>query len=493
MGWVIGTMRRFGADERGMALILVSVMLPVIIGFALLAIDMSRANSLHYDLQRGADSFAIAGAAELDGRDDAIVRSDRAIANLVDNNYRFSDAGPQQLLTSAGITRRYLRSLPPDDSTAIRVEDVITDEVAGATEAVFVEVSVNPTGFDAIFPASFLTGSASDNSFNVSATAVAGNAGTVVCDMVPVFICNPFPGEDLYEVANSGEFYNKGIKMIMGSTSWGPGNFGFLRPEEAHGYGENELAADLARGSVPECVNSRQVFTQTGNFTEKAKAGFNTRFDLYGPHFGKTGAAWPAAPNIRKGYKFKPKGPNPGTDPCDMIPAEDPANFRQMTTDQTYATGSQIGDGDWDYEGYLAANGFDSADMAGFVDSDGNAYTNANPPPRYDLYIYELQNGLVDDPSLGNEIGTPQCHTSPSTDPNRRLIYAAILDCSDEDVQDELNGASGSPPAIGFASFFLTEAVGDDDIVYAEIVDIDGAKGRGTMENFSREEVQLYR
>ena len=40
-------LRRFARDERGAALILVTVMLPVLVGFSLLAIDMSRVNNLH--------------------------------------------------------------------------------------------------------------------------------------------------------------------------------------------------------------------------------------------------------------------------------------------------------------------------------------------------------------------------------------------------------------------------------------------------------------
>ncbi|RWN61623.1 MAG: hypothetical protein EOR99_30405, partial [Mesorhizobium sp.] len=45
-------LRSFWNDQRGMALILVSIMLPAIIGFSLLAIDMSRVNNLHNDLQK---------------------------------------------------------------------------------------------------------------------------------------------------------------------------------------------------------------------------------------------------------------------------------------------------------------------------------------------------------------------------------------------------------------------------------------------------------
>lgn len=482
--------RTFWHDQRGIALILVSVMLPAIIGFALLTIDMSRANNLHNDLQKGADAFAIAGAAELDGNPDAIIRSDRAIANLVDNTYKFSNAGPMPTLTNAGITRRYLRSLPPNDTDAIRVQDVITDEVDDAGEAEFVEVTVNPTGFSAIFPASFLTGSTADNSFNVGATSVAGFAGVVVCDMTPLFICNPFPGQNLQDVANNQNFYRKGIKLVMGSTSWGPGNMGFLRPAVSHGYGEGDLADDIAHVDFPECVNSRGIYTQTGNLTEKAKAAFNTRFDIYGPHFSKTDASVPPAPNIRKGFDFAPKGKKPGTDPCDKIPGTDLTKFHSLTQDTAYPLfDGRIGNGLWDYEGYVATN-YPNGELDNFDHEDGSAYTNANPPSRYDLYKYEIDNDLVDTLSVGQETGEPLCHASPSTDPDRRLIYAAIVDC--DLFQSELNGQSGSLTAMGFASFFLTEPVTGDDVL-AEIVDIDGNKGRGTMMGFAKDNVQLYR
>src|SRR5690349_20877651 len=73
-------------DTSGMALIYVTLALPVIIGMALLAVDFSRLANLHSSLQHGADALALAGAAELDQRPDAIVRSDRALENLINQN-----------------------------------------------------------------------------------------------------------------------------------------------------------------------------------------------------------------------------------------------------------------------------------------------------------------------------------------------------------------------------------------------------------------------
>ncbi|MER9303488.1 pilus assembly protein TadG-related protein [Mesorhizobium sp. M0496] len=503
---MLRTIRAFWHDQRGIALILVSIMLPAIIGFSLLTIDMSRANNLHNDLQKGADAFALAGAAELDGNPDAIIRSDRAIANLIDNTYKFSNVGPIQTLTNAGITRRYLRSLPPNDTDAIRVEDVITDEVGGAGEAEFVEVTVNPTGFSAIFPASFLTGSTADNSFNVRATSVAGFAGVVVCDMTPLFICNPFEGSGipLHQVVSDQNFYRKGIKLVQGggAGAWGPGNFGFLNPTGVPGYGAGDLADDIAQADTPECINSRGVNMRTGGPQPAVRDAINVRFDIYGGQMHSNDPLIPPAPNVRKGYKYKnSKNPNAcNMDPVTSSDAEWP-NYRHMTQDTAYdSTYDRIGNGMWDYEGYMAANGFTTADMADFVDSEGNAYSNANPPSRYDLYKYELStrgtgNDLVASPSLGGETGAAACHANPSTDPDRRLIYGAIINCIEH--EEDLNGASGDPiPAVGFASFFLTEPVDNvrtNGDILAEIVDIDGIEGRGTMVGFAKDNVQLYR
>src|SRR5687767_839694 len=85
--------KRFCQSEDGVSLVLVTITLPVILGLGLLVIDGSRFYSLHNDLQKAADAFALAAAAELDGANDAIERADRALANLVQNVSSFSTEG----------------------------------------------------------------------------------------------------------------------------------------------------------------------------------------------------------------------------------------------------------------------------------------------------------------------------------------------------------------------------------------------------------------
>jgi hypothetical protein len=82
-------------DRRGAALLYVSMLLPVLIGGGLLAIDASRLFNLQTSLQEGADALALAGAAELDrrpafgGAPSSIDRATNAINNLVQNQSVF--------------------------------------------------------------------------------------------------------------------------------------------------------------------------------------------------------------------------------------------------------------------------------------------------------------------------------------------------------------------------------------------------------------------
>src|SRR6476646_5706932 len=77
-------------DTTGIILPYVTMMLVVIIGVALLALDGARYMSLQTQLQNGADALALAGAAELDRLPDAETRAIRAIDNLVANGTLFS-------------------------------------------------------------------------------------------------------------------------------------------------------------------------------------------------------------------------------------------------------------------------------------------------------------------------------------------------------------------------------------------------------------------
>ncbi len=478
-------LRDFWNDQRGIALILVSVMLPAIIGLSVLAIDMSRANNLQNDLQKGADGLALAAAAELDGKSDSITRADRALTQLVSNHYFFSGTGGgDQTLQAAGVTRRYLRSLPASDASPVAAANVITDEVAGAGDAKYIEVTVTPVGFYSMFPVSFMTGKTSDDSFKIGAVSVAGFR-SAVCDFTPMFICNPYGnGNDgLNTMAQRLTGHKRDMIALKTQKNgqYGPGNYGFLQTPDGD-MATPKITEMFASIKPKACYTNDGVDTRPGNIPP-VNDGINVRFDIY-PNGNKYDpATYPPAPNVLKGMVVK----NAGKKNCSYdTPSNGQAsNYMGLPRDTCLGTANgcstdvpaRLGDGTWARTSYFSVNHPGVAFPPSGLTSDAS---------RYEVYEWELNNTS----SHGSEPAGPQCNTG-STDPKRRLIDVAILDCASLNI----GGSGGNYPVQTFASFFLTEPAGGppDADIYGEIVDMTGRGGQGTLDNFLRNEVQLYR
>src|SRR6266480_3269735 len=89
-------------DTSGIILPYVTMMLVVIVGLSVLAVDGARLMSLQTQLQNGADALALAGAAELDRLPDAETRARTAIERLLTNSTRFG-SGAHRTITVSNI------------------------------------------------------------------------------------------------------------------------------------------------------------------------------------------------------------------------------------------------------------------------------------------------------------------------------------------------------------------------------------------------------
>lgn len=472
--------KRFGVSESGAVLIYVTLLMPVLIGFSLLAIDFSRLAHLSTSLQKGADALALAGAAELDRKPTAITRANAAIAGMVANRHKFSTGGAATVAVSS---TRFLTALPTDDATAIPSANVTTDPLL----ARFVEVTVTAQTLNTIFPVSLVTGRATATT---GARAVAG-FNAAVCKFTPMFICNPYEGggTSLFAVVNSATHRRQQLKLQSGpggESPYFPGNYGWLdSPSFGNGSnGANVLRDALASISPPACFIQNGVSQRTGNVAS-ADAAINTRFDIWeGPYNSQhTNASYRPAHNVRKGYIPKSSG-NPN--PCNIEPTN--PNTNKLGRDSAFPNaGGRLGNGNWNFVGYWAAN-------YGTAAPNGWDNTDANRPSRHDVYKYENDNGLIATPAVGGlaagETGAPACYSGGaiSADPDRRTVYAAVINCSNLNV----HGNSGGPlPVLAFAKFFLTEPVAADGTIYAEIT---GLVEPGTVGNeVARDLVQLYR
>jgi len=288
--------RAFGSDTRGVILPYVTVMLVVIVGIAVLALDGARGMSLQTQLQNAADAFALAGAAELDGTSSAITRATNAINNTVTNTTLPGMGNQTVQLASAPL---FLSSLPADTVDPIPGANYTTDPA----KARFVEVKVQPTSLQNILPASFFGGS---NTLIAAAQAVAGRGDEVICGIPPLFMCNPYETAGMTDeqatdalrtsIANPVEHRRQ---WKLGTNKSGPGQFGWLVPPDGN-MGASNLSNWIAQTRPSACYKKSSVDLNTGQKTS-VYDGFNVRFDLYKGSLNYDPAHAPGV-NVRKGY-----------------------------------------------------------------------------------------------------------------------------------------------------------------------------------------------
>ena len=477
---ILGFVRRLARDEGGAALIYVSIALTVFMGFAALVIDGGRLFTLDTELQSAADAIALAGAAELDGNADAQTRAAAAMNNLVQNADTFGN-DPTAIVGATEYTARFLSALPDDDQP-------LSGATVAATqpEARFVEVTVNERQVDSMFA----TAIGGDDTAAAEAVAVAGFT-SAVCKFTPLFICNPYEGTDdslayFTSRVESAEERRRiiALKKSGSGASYFPGNFGFL--ESDFGPGANELKESLASVDPGSCFRQDGVETQTGS-VNSVRHAINTRFDMYEGNFNskKNNASFRPAENVTKGYL-----PTGGGGCNSALDTEAP--FTAMGfPHEAYDPSTRMGDGNWDFEAYWGVNHPTTSAPNGWDNSDENR------PSRYDVYEWEVANEIPDNSATGGEDGNPTCSSSTvSPEPDRRIIYAAVLNCDELD----LTGGSGDTvPALTFVKMFITEPMtklpgtgltDEDDTLYVEMVDI---VEPGVDDEVVHDIVQLYR
>jgi hypothetical protein len=382
------------------------------------------------------------------------------------------------------------------------------------------------------------------------ATAVA-TMTTSVCDIPPLYICNPFEydssgtyiGNTLQTQFNNGAFHGKMIRLHPGgSDTHNPGNFGFLQMPGSPGADAiNDFFAGIGN---PTCYDSNTVTTKTGA-SDAIRQGINTRFDIYEGQYAAGGAnsfkPYPAQ-NVRKGA-IPYVGPgNSGVDYCVDQGAGGPK--AKLSDDHVYditegrfdynsnddfayglpdndtmvamnngASGAMIGSSSaWNIDRYFQVNygvtpGSDAPDTTSPHPDNVTSSRTGLPPSRYDVYLAEISNNWHLIPSVGNpsgvgESGGNQCGQDMSpvrspqpAEPDRRVLVAAIIDCKS---QSATGGGSNTYVVNSYASLFMTRPMyrynpGVDSTIDVEMIDVTGDGGTGTLEHFVRDEAILVR
>jgi hypothetical protein len=478
----------FRDDTSGIILPYVTILLVIIIGAAVLALDGARYMALQTQLQNGADALALAGAAELDRLPDAQFRAVNAINALL-ANAAFAGTGPNRRIEVANI--QFYSRLPDSDARPMSEGMLTTD----GTNTRFVMVTVRPVTLGTLLPAIFFGGS---SVITTGASAVAG-FDQVVCNVTPLFVCNPFESDGMsYEQATQALQAGSAnpslqrplilLRQNPGDNTYKPGDYGFLEADSS-GSDTDAVVDSLASTHPTACYRQSSVRLRPG-FIGTVRDGLNVRFDLYSGSMisNRNNPDYRPSLNVRKGYV------GGGDNGC----TAQPATSWPIGSPPNQATGlpldngwpnmeGRMGDGHWDFDTYWQVNHGGAGRQPPIV--NGSPANNSNLPSRYGVYRYEIEQGMVEDRSPGGESGAPACYGGGvySDAPDRRIIQAAVLNCLSLDLGE---GPQSTVPVAAFGKFFLTLplAVSQTD-VFVEMEGLVDPSDR--TQNFDM--VQLFR
>jgi Flp pilus assembly protein TadG len=486
---LLSLLRKFGRDECGAILAQSSIYLIVTMAMVGLAIDGGRFLQLHNNLQDLADAAALAGAAQLDGAQDAQTRATnaaQAIANR-DPPARFSyDSGG-----STTITTTFLNALNPDtvangpkDSYYIKVTTASSTTNAGFLAAV---TRIN----------------------NVThATAIAQGFGNNVANCAPIqsFMCSPFETTE----TNPGNANNFSSNLSIGTMvhlvngANAPGNWGLLQPPPPANNNPHEQVAFWAENTLgQQCITGpTQANTRTGDVAKDAQSGMNVRFDspvgsgdesVSAPIvIDGTKSAGGSGPNhlngnncqhFGKGYPVTCSPPSScvitGSANAVTPPNFDPTNYSatcNSTTSSAYScplprdrTFTDVSTGNAAWSPLLVGNGANQTDLQAYWQNHHSGSFPTIPTgtaPRYYIYQQEASGAAAfTTASDAVEPHGPQCTNSTRGPASRRVINVAIVDCNYWGI----TGHSTPIPATTLiAQFFMTEPALDDGSMYVE-------------------------
>ena len=451
--------------QQGMVIVMLVLVIVILLGIAALALDLGRLYVLKSEMQNAADAAALAAAAELNAKDDAIERATAAAKELVIHDSHF--ARVRELLgtdvelgitfyCSIGGTQDANAECPGDPDPEDENKKLLTSPNDDA-EAHYVKITLDPTlgdendqhyGIDLYFlPVLNVFGINTARTAVTSATALAGRH-FYFCNYPPVMMCDPYE--------HSGGFRNTvsvGDQILLKlqggpNAKWTPGTFGFLDMPEGKppvfnpAGGASQLAPKLANEGNVGCTPP-MIMPETGQMATPMQSAMNTRFDEYGhPPFNYADAYkdYPPAKNITSYGDYSGSCPLPANYCNDVAHRQEPVCWRDSAV-RCPGGVTRIGDGDWERLGYWTAK-------------HGSA-----PPPatlnsmsRYDVFTYETANGMIPEQPAFE-------HQSVASD-DRRVLFVAVLSCDALGVKPN-EVFPVTEPNDGFAKLFLTERVGD--------------------------------
>jgi Flp pilus assembly protein TadG len=443
--------RRFWRDQDGQALLLITIMLPVLLGFVGLAIDATRFTGIHSELQNMADAAALAGAQQLDGKSDAITRATSAANTLSTQNApKLSNVSVDGVQIGTPIFYRVLTGDLDPTTNKTATADVVTTD---ATKANYIKVT---TIYRSLNPLILVANGLGQQSARATATA---SSTFVACNVQPLMLCNPNFPNDFSAVR--GQLYGF---TVNGNAPASPGNFNLLDPPGQTSSSDPDIR-NLLSSARPNVCYTDNLSPDQGNKANAVAIGINSRFDIQPS--GSNGATY-------AGMDFTP----------DVNTIKGDTNNTCMSSGSTGTQGQGGGQGNTSLDaaaqlpggtnfttttgGAIYSTTMDATGAASYLAAHHSGLSSWPAGwTRYDMYKAEIAGSIA-------LTGTEKLQRTPNTCANktaaadRRLFSVAIVNC---DPSNPLPG--NSIPFVeshSYAQFFLTKPVDQSNIIWAEFV-----------------------
>ncbi|CAM3995732.1 Tad domain-containing protein [Vibrio neonatus] len=269
-------------------MIIFTLALTVLLGFAALAIDMNHVVLNKARVQNSVDAAALAAAVVADSGKTTQEIANAALDSV--KNYSSSAGNSEIAVTQNAVfgAGGSSLSLPLSDSATILIQfsndptvfpssSFQRKNASGEFNDVYVRVQVTGVALDGFFVGLFNVNK------SVSASAVAGPSSSVsssseLCNLVPMAVCAKDSSDDEFGGYSDGDY------QVLKESSWKdsdfntPGNFQLL-----NFTGINDVAEQLA-GGYDGCLSEGSVSVSTGVKGGLVKDGLNTRFGDYQGH-----------------------------------------------------------------------------------------------------------------------------------------------------------------------------------------------------------------
>jgi hypothetical protein len=460
----------FSRQERGAALILFAVLIPVMMGIIGLVLDGGRVFIMNNEQQDLADAAALAGARELDGTEAGKVAAEAAARGLIDG------INPRGLTEGAdGVqidTIRFCETLAPivpadgfDPWNACILADEDEPENANFIEVTTVQRDVSPV---------FTVALGADDAVGSRTVAIAGST-IVACNVQPLMLCNPYEAAGNEFSADAGQMFVFKQKGGGGSPAFVPGDFGLLDPPGQDSSTGPQLRRLLSQQSPRFCYIN-DVSPRPGHNTGNVDIGINVRFDMQPSGAGQlTGMDLTPAPNVIKGYVPRNAnnacGPQNNLGPVARMPRDTGLTQIGSTDVGTVRPTTAAKNAYWQFH--------HGADWPADVET------------RYDAYLLEIEMaaggtwGRTPRPESPDPVCAP-AGVIDAGEESRRVISVTVVNCLAAGVQ---GNSVTNVRANQYADFFLTEPA-EGGAIYAEFIRLLEV---GDDDGRLRRIVQLYR